>query len=36
VKVKYDKSSDAIYIEFDAGNSDRLEYDHIDGEWPIN
>jgi len=36
MKIKYDKSSDAVHIEFDETLEEKLEYDHIDGEWPIN
>jgi uncharacterized protein YuzE len=36
MKIKYDASSDAAYIEFDIEKEEDLKYDHIEGEWPIN
>jgi uncharacterized protein YuzE len=36
MKITYDSSSDAAYIEFDPEGDEDLEYDHIEGGWPIN
>ena len=32
MKVKYDKSSDAMYIDFEQGK----KQDRVEGDWPIN
>jgi uncharacterized protein YuzE len=36
MKITYDASSDAAYIEFDNEMNEPSEHDHTDGEWPIN
>jgi uncharacterized protein YuzE len=36
MKITYDKSSDAAYIQFDIEDAEKLEHDHVEGEWPIN
>lgn len=36
MKITYDKSDDAAYIKFDVAQDEDLQYDHIEGEWPIN
>lgn len=36
MEIKYDKSSDAVYIKFAVEGGHQLKQDHVDGEWPIN
>ncbi len=35
MKIRYDKSTDAAYIELDIEDGQPIQ-DHVDGEWPIN